>query len=46
MGVNTSLGLGHFDIYKFEFAEYLGKEKNQIFKYEKVFDFFFKYIKK
>ena len=28
MGVNISLELGHFDIYKFEFAENLRKEKH------------------
>ena len=32
--------LGHFDIYKFEFAEYLRKAQNQIFENEKVFEIF------
>ena len=30
MGINIFLGLGHFDIYKFEFTEYLRKNITQI----------------
>ena len=34
------LRLGHFYIYKFEFAEYLRKAQNQIFENEKLFEIF------
>ena len=36
--------MGHFDIYNFEFAEYLRKTQNQMFENEKVFEIFWKYI--
>ena len=38
--------LGHFDIYKFEFVEYLRKEKNTILTNLRLFEIFWKYIEK
>ena len=44
MGVNSSLVLGHFDIYQFEFAEYLRKYITKITKNQPTFEIFKKHI--